>query len=91
VPALARRQPLTNIISLGSVFSRFCRFCSGFVDWQAQADERRSLARLDDRLLADIRLTREQQADACARSFLYFVNTGGHTTTRNRIVYVQIW
>jgi uncharacterized protein YjiS (DUF1127 family) len=37
--------------------------------WRSRARQRQALARLDDRLLADIGLTREAQMVECAKLF----------------------
>ena len=69
MPAIARRLPLSSAVSLTSVRSQFHRVHAIIVELQARARERRSLAQLDDRLLADIGLTREQQVEECSKSF----------------------
>jgi uncharacterized protein YjiS (DUF1127 family) len=58
---IARRLPRIDTLSSAFVI-RWCRrLYDSFVEWQQIVSERESLARLDDRLLADIGLTREQQ------------------------------
>jgi uncharacterized protein YjiS (DUF1127 family) len=40
--------------------------------WRSRARQRQALARLDDRLLADIGLTREAQMVECAKLFWWY-------------------
>ncbi len=40
--------------------------------WRSRARQRQSLARLDDRLLADIGLTREMQMVECSKLFWWW-------------------
>jgi uncharacterized protein YjiS (DUF1127 family) len=90
--ANARRLPLagavsSSAVSSSAVFSQFHRVYVIIADWRARADEHRSLARLDDRLLADIGLSREQQAAECARFFWAVMMADDCATTRKRIGY----
>jgi uncharacterized protein YjiS (DUF1127 family) len=49
---------------------RLCRRAGALVGmWRSCARQREALARLDDRLLADIGLTREAQMVECSRLF----------------------
>jgi uncharacterized protein YjiS (DUF1127 family) len=50
--------------------TRFCRRARALVAaWRSLARQRQALARLDDRLLADIGLTREAQMVECSKLF----------------------
>jgi len=91
MPAIARQLPFAGSPSLNSAFSQTRRVFAIIADWRAQARQRRSLARLDDRLLADIGLTRERQAETCSPSFLALIIAGGCLPTRNRIARSQNW
>jgi uncharacterized protein YjiS (DUF1127 family) len=49
---------------------RLCRQARALVAmWRSHARQREALARLDDRLLADIGLTREMQMVECSKLF----------------------
>jgi uncharacterized protein YjiS (DUF1127 family) len=49
---------------------RLCRKGSAIVAaWRSRARQRQALARLDDRLLADIGLTRDAQMVECSKLF----------------------
>jgi uncharacterized protein YjiS (DUF1127 family) len=87
MPAIARQLPFAGSSSLNSAFCQIRRVFRSIVDWRAQARERRSLARLDDRLLADIGLTHERQVETCSPSLLALIMAGGGSPTRNRIMY----
>jgi uncharacterized protein YjiS (DUF1127 family) len=73
---------------------RQCRRLFALIgDWQERNRQLRSLARLDDRLLADIGATREQQSRECAKTF--WLSLGGDLLVspaliQNRIVPSQI-
>ena len=58
---LVERQPRTTPVSCNKVM-RLCRWGRALVArWHSLARQREALARLDDRLLADVGLTRESQ------------------------------
>ena len=66
---LVERQPPTTPVSWHKVM-RLCRQASALVaTWRSRARQREALARLDDRLLADIGLTREVQMVECSKLF----------------------
>lgn len=66
---LAGRQPRTTLIPWNEVM-RVCRRGRAMVAaWRSRARQREALARLDDRLLADIGLTREAQIVECSKLF----------------------
>lgn len=58
----ARHRPRVSIQPLGWALGTLCV-------WQARSRERQALARLDDRLLADIGLTREQAQEESCKPF----------------------
>ena len=63
---LVQRQPRLTPISWNKVTS-LCRQARALVAvWRSRARQREALARLDDRLLADIGLTREKRVLACS-------------------------
>ena len=63
---LVQRQPRLTPISWNKV-TRLCRQARALVAvWRSRARQREALARLDDRLLADIGLTREKRVLACS-------------------------
>ena len=64
---LVERQPRVNPASLKKAMRR-CRQAGALVAmWRSHARQREALARLDDRLLADIGLTREMQMVECSK------------------------
>jgi uncharacterized protein YjiS (DUF1127 family) len=66
---LIERQPRINPLSLKKAM-RLCRRARAQVaTWRSHARQREALARLDDRLLADIGLTREAQMVECSKLF----------------------
>ena len=66
---LVQRQPRLTPISWNKVTS-LCRQARALVAvWRSRARQREALARLDDRLLADIGLTREAQMVECSKLF----------------------
>jgi uncharacterized protein YjiS (DUF1127 family) len=66
---LVERQPRITPASWNKV-TRFCRRARALVAaWRSLARQRQALARLDDRLLADIGLTREAQMVECSKLF----------------------
>jgi uncharacterized protein YjiS (DUF1127 family) len=91
MPAIARRLPLADALSSISVVRRCRQVYDLLAEWQTIAKERASLARLDDRLLADIGLTREQRALECAKSLWSIAPTGDLYMIRNCIDPNQNW
>jgi uncharacterized protein YjiS (DUF1127 family) len=89
MPAIARQLPFAGSSSLNSASSQIRRIFRIIADWQAQSRGRHNLARLDDRLLADIGLTRERQAETCSPSLLALIMAGGGSPARNRIAHSQ--
>ena len=66
---LVERQPRITPISWNKVM-RLCRQARALVArWRSRARQHQALARLDDRLLADIGLTREAQIVECSKLF----------------------
>ena len=66
---LVQRQPRITPVSWNKIM-RVCGTVSGLAaTWRSRERQRRALARLDDRLLADIGLTREAQMVECAKLF----------------------
>jgi uncharacterized protein YjiS (DUF1127 family) len=66
---LVERQPRITPISWCKVM-RLCRQARLLAAmWRPRARQRKALARLDDRLLADIGLTREAQMVECSKLF----------------------
>jgi uncharacterized protein YjiS (DUF1127 family) len=66
---LVERQPGINPVSWKKVIP-LCRRARALVaSWHSLARQREALARLDDRLLADIGLTREAQMVECSKLF----------------------
>ena len=66
---LVERQPRIIPVSWNKVM-RFCRRTRALVArWRSLARQREALARLDDRLLADIGLTRGVQMVECSKLF----------------------
>jgi uncharacterized protein YjiS (DUF1127 family) len=69
---LVERQPRIAPVSWNKVMRR-CRQASELMaTWRSRARQRQALARLDDRLLADIGLTREVQMVECSKLFWWF-------------------
>lgn len=69
---LVQRQPRLTPISWNKVTS-LCRQARALVAvWRSRARQREALARLDDRLLADIGLTREAQMVECSKLFWWW-------------------
>lgn len=88
---IARRLPRVDTLSMASV-RRWCRrLRDSFAEWQILANERESLARLDDRLLADIGLTREQQILECSKALWGLTPIGDRSSIQNRINGPQNW
>jgi uncharacterized protein YjiS (DUF1127 family) len=66
---LARQQPSMTTISWDKVI-RFCRRARNqTATWRSRTRELDALYRLDDRLLADIGLTRVEQMVGCSKLF----------------------
>jgi uncharacterized protein YjiS (DUF1127 family) len=66
---LVARQPRKTPVSWNKVM-RLRRQARALVAmWRSRARQRQALARLDDRLLADIGLTREAQMVECSKLF----------------------
>ena len=66
---LVERQPRITLVSWNKA-TRLCRHGRALVAaWRSRARQREALARLDDRLLADIGLTREAQMVECSKLF----------------------
>ena len=66
---LVERQPRITPVSWNKVM-RLCRQAHALVATRrSRARQRQALARLDDRLLADIGLTREEQMMECSKLF----------------------
>ena len=66
---LVHRQPRITVVSWDKVI-RLCRgACEQAVTRRARSQQLEALSRLDDRLLADIGLTREEQKLACSKVF----------------------
>ena len=69
---LVQRQPRITPILWNKV-TRLCRQARALVAvWRSHARQREALARLDDRLLADIGLTREAQMVECSKLFWWW-------------------
>jgi uncharacterized protein YjiS (DUF1127 family) len=66
---LVRRQPRTTVVSWDKVI-RLCRWaCEQALARRSRSRQLEALCRLDDRLLADIGLTREAQILECSKLF----------------------
>ena len=69
---LVERQPRITPVSWNKVM-RLWRHASALAaTWRSRARQRQALAQLDDRLLADIGLTREAQMVECSKLFWWF-------------------
>jgi uncharacterized protein YjiS (DUF1127 family) len=69
---LVRRQPLITVVSWDKVI-RFCRrACEQAITRRSRSRQLEALSQLDDRLLADIGLTREEQMSACSKLFWWW-------------------
>ena len=67
--AIAGFRPRAGGVSWNRARRGVQRFLARIADWQERERERHSFARLDDRLLADIGLSREQQSRECTMTF----------------------
>jgi uncharacterized protein YjiS (DUF1127 family) len=89
--AIARRLPRVGMLSSASVL-RWCRrVYDAHSEWQTLARERESLAQLDDRLLTDIGLTREQQLLECSKLLWGISIASDRSPIRNCIDPNQNW
>ena len=66
---LVERQPRINPVSLKKAMRLYRQTRALIAAWQSRACQREALARLDDRLLADVGLTREAQMVECSKLF----------------------
>ena len=66
---LVRRQPLTTVVSWDKAIRLCRRACAQAITRRSRSRQLEALSRLDDRLLADIGLTREEQKLACSKVF----------------------
>jgi uncharacterized protein YjiS (DUF1127 family) len=63
------RRPYISGFSLGQAIQWYRHASALIGEWRERARQRQSLARLDDRLLADIGLLPEQRTRECAKRF----------------------
>jgi uncharacterized protein YjiS (DUF1127 family) len=69
---LVQQQPRITPVSWHKAM-RLCRRARALAaTWRSRARQRQALARLDDRLLADIGLTREAQIVECSKLFWWY-------------------
>ena len=66
---LVRRQPRTTVVSWDKVIRLCRRACEQALARRSRSQQLEALCRLDDRLLADIGLTREAQILECSKLF----------------------
>jgi uncharacterized protein YjiS (DUF1127 family) len=66
---LVRRQPRTTVVSWDKVIRLCRRACEQALARRSRSRQLEALCRLDDRLLADIGLTREAQILECSKLF----------------------
>jgi uncharacterized protein YjiS (DUF1127 family) len=88
---IARRSPRVDTLSTASVRHWCRRLYESVIECQVLVDEHKNLARLDDRLLADIGLTRQQQILECSKSALGPRPIGDRRSIQNRINGPQNW
>lgn len=69
---LVERQPKIFPIPWSKIMRLRREACALVAAWRSLARQRRALARLDDRLLADVGLTREAQMVECAKLFWWY-------------------
>jgi uncharacterized protein YjiS (DUF1127 family) len=91
--AIVGRPPRVRGISWDHALRQSRRLVALVADWNARTRQLRSLARLDDRLLADVGLTRERQSRECSQPF--WLSSGGDlvvppTLTQSRIAASRI-
>ena len=66
---LVEPRPRITPVSWNKAMRRGRRARALMATWRSRARQRETLARLDDRLLADIGLTREAQMVECSKLF----------------------
>ena len=66
---LVERQPRINPVSLKKAMRLYRQARALVTAWRSLARQREALARLDDRLLADVGLTRQAQMMECSKLF----------------------
>jgi len=66
---IVRRQPRISIVSWEKMIRLGRRACEQAMAQRSRSRQLEALARLDDRLLADIGLTREAQMVECSKLF----------------------
>ncbi len=66
---LVERQPRITPVSWNKMMRLGRRVHALVARWRSHARQRQALARLDDRLLADIGLTRDAQMVECSKLF----------------------
>jgi len=69
---LVERQPRITPVSWNKVTCLRRQARALMETWRSRARQREALARLDDRLLADVGLTREAQMVECSKLFWWF-------------------
>jgi uncharacterized protein YjiS (DUF1127 family) len=69
---LVERQPRITPISWNKVVQLCPRARALVATWRSRARQHQALARLDDRLLADVGLTREAQMVECSKLFSWW-------------------
>ena len=66
---LVHRQPRMRVVRWDKVIRLCRRACAHALARRSRSRQLESLSRLDDRLLADIGLTRKEQMSACSKLF----------------------
>ena len=69
---LVRRQPRIPVVSWDKVIRLCRRAWEQAVAWRSRSRQLEALSRLEDRLLADIGLTREAQIAECSKLFWWY-------------------
>ena len=70
---VAKRENKVHSLSRSARLPRLWRrACMVIAEWDSRARQREALARLNDRLLADVGLTREKQIVDCSKLFCWF-------------------
>jgi len=69
---IVRRQPRITIVSWDKMIRLCRRVCEHAMAQRSRSRQLEALARLDDRLLADIGLTREAQMVECSKLFWWW-------------------